>query len=207
MCTEMKVRKRSRKGPTALERLERLTARIKEEIERKRGNAARYGASISGLNTEVADMEGMLERKEMWDALEKGLEILMKLDREVEKARDVFEEAEIVAIRVKEAEMLGADTETARKFLKQARDAVDSSSALYFLELARKDADIKITQFTEVRERAKKIVAEMEELKRAGADTEQLSKTFEKARLATQYGAAIHYIEECEEEIKRLEKE
>ena len=207
MCAEMKVRKRSKKGPTALERLERLTARIKEEIERKRGNAARYGVSISGLNTEVADMEGMLERKEMWDALEKGLEILMKLDREVEKARDVFEEAEIVAIRVKEAEMLGADTETARKFLTQAREAADSSSALYFLELARKDADIKITQFTEVRERARKIVEEMEELKRAGIDIEQLSKTFEKARLATQYGAAIHYIGQCEEEIERLRKD
>ncbi len=205
MSAEIKVRKRTEKGPTALERLERITERVLEEIDRQRELAVRYGASIPGLNTDMAEMERLREKREMWPALEKGFDTMIKLIREVEKARDVFEEAEIVAIRIKEAELLGADTETAEKFMAQAKEAGDAGSALYFLDLAKKDAEIKIKQFEEIRERAKKVLAKIRELKERGENTEPLENSFEKARLATQYESASHYLRLCEEEIERLE--
>lgn len=198
------MRTRSVKGPTALERLERLNTRVRKEIDMRMGVAVKYGVSIGGLNSEIAEAERLLAGKEMWPALEKGFEILLKLDREIEQARDVFEEVEIVAIRIKEAKLLGADTDTAQRFMEQAKSAGDSSSALYFLDLARKDADLKIRQFEEIRERVSGILQEIKELKEAGKDTASLEQTFEKARLAAQYESAVHYLTKCEKEIEGL---
>lgn len=198
------MRKRSDKGPTALERLDRLNTRVRKEIDGRMDIAVKYGIGIGGMTGEIAEIEALLERNEMWPALEKGFEILLKLNREIDRARDMFEEVEVVAIRIKEAELLGADTDTAQKFMEQAKSAGDTSSALYFLDLARKDADVKIRQFGEIRERVSGIVREIGELKQSGMDTTLLEKTFEKARLATQYESAMHYITQCEKEIEGL---
>ncbi len=207
MSGEIRVRTRSQKGPTALERLERLNDRVRREIDRRMDAAVKYGIGMGGLNGEIAEMEGLLAKKEMWPALEKGFEILLKLDREIERARDVFEEVEIVAIRIKEAELLGADTDTAQRFMEQAKSAGDTSSALYFLDLAKKDADVRIRQFGEIRERVSGIIQEIRELKESGRDTTSLEKTFDKARLATQYESTMHYLNQCQEEIQRLKGE
>jgi len=207
MSPEIKLRKRGQKGPTALERLERLNAEVRREIDGRTEIAVKYGAAIAGLNRDLADMDSKIEKKEFWLALEKGFEILRRLNLEIDRARDVFEEAEIVAIRIKEAKLLGADVETAEKFMTQAKEAGDASSALYFLDLARKDAEIKITQFEEVKERARTILTRIKELKERNDNTDSIEKTFEKARLATQYGSAIHYLTQCEEEIKVLKKD
>lgn len=204
MSAEIKMRKRSDKGPTALERLDRLNTRVRKEIDVRMDIAVKYGISIGGMTGEIAEMESLLGRNEMWPALEKGFEILLKLNREIDRARDLFEEVEVVAIRIKEAELLGADTDTPQKFMEQAKSAGDASSALYFLDLARKDADVKIRQFGEIRERVSGIVREIGELKQSGMDTTLLEKTFEKARLATQYESAMHYITQCEKEIEGL---
>ena len=207
MSQEIRVRRKSGSGPTALERLKRLNERVRSEIDRRIELASKYGVQMGGLNPDIAKMEQMLAEKDMWSALEKGFDILLRVDEEIEKARDVFDEVEIVALKIREAELLGADMDTANRFMEQAKSAMNPSSAMYFIGLARRDAERKIKEFREIKERVDDILLEIERLKEAGVDTTMLEEKFEKARLATQYESAMHYLNECEEEIKAMKEE
>jgi|GEM_PF-5839546 len=207
MSQEIRVRRKSGSGPTALERLKRLNERVRSEIDRRIELASKYGVQMGGLNPDIAKMEQMLAEKDMWSALEKGFDILLRVDEEIEKARDVFDEVEIVALKIREAELLGADMDTANRFMEQAKSAMNPSSAMYFIGLARRDAERKIKEFREIKERVDDILLEIERLKEAGVDTAMLEEKFEKARLATQYESAMHYLNECEEEIKAMKEE
>lgn len=207
MSEEIRVRRKSGSGPTALERLKRLNERVRSEIDRKIELARKYGLRMDGLNSDIARMEQMLSENDMWSAIEKGFDILLRVDQEIEKARDAFEEVEIVALKIRKAELLGADMDTANRFMEQAKSAMEPSSAMYFIGLARRDAERKIKEFREIKERVNDILREIEGLKEARRDIAALEEKFEKARLATQYESAMHYLNECEEEIKAMKEE